>query len=258
MTSGPIWSAEPSERHLTSSTAHSGTTPGSDSLQASDSIAAAALFPTWYRTLTRRKFAFEINIRALENLDVIADTWSDPGPKRTRFQMDTEIPYEAGWDPLRLQFIQVCKVIGHSEPRIGRPLSKKDPFRYFVDRGRWSPAYRGNGWPCGHPDRPYFYPPRSMRTEPTEKSITYFDSPAEVDRTTEAYFEAALVEIGLNGGADRVLKVLKYGWIDGGNRRCVESGDGSTFRTDPVVDGPLSGEFRSAVLLDYPDFRRAQ
>ena len=195
---------------------------------------------------------------ALENLEVIADTWSDPGSKRTRFQMDMEIPFEAGWDPLRLQFVQVCKVLGHPEPQIGRPLSKTDPFKYFVDRGRWSPAYKGNAWPCGHPDRPYFYPPRSMRTELTDKSITYFDSPAEVDRTTEAYFEAALVEIGLGGADDRVLKVLKYGWIDGGKKRCIESGDGSTFRTDPVAGRPLSGEFRSALSLDYPDYRLAK
>lgn len=196
--------------------------------------------------------------RALRKLEVVVDTWSDPGARRTRFQMDTVIPFEAGWDPLRLQFIQVCKLLGHPEARVGRPLSREDPFRYFIDRGRWSPAHKGNGWPCGHPDRPYFYPPRSIRTELTENSITYFDSPADVDRTREAYFEAALVEIGLNGAEDRVLKVLKYGWIDGGKQRCVESGEGTTFRTDPVVGRPLSGEFRRALSLDYPDFRLAQ
>jgi hypothetical protein len=192
---------------------------------------------------------------ALRNLEVVVDTWSDPGSRRTRFQMDTVIPFEAGWDPLRLQFIQVCKLLGHPEERIGRPISNDDPFMYFVDRGRCSPAYKANGWPCGHPDRPYFYPPRSMRTELTDKSITYFDSPADVDLTREAYFEAVLVEIGLNGTADRVLKVLKYGWVDGGKQRCVESGAGTTFRTDPVIGRPLSNEFRRALSLDYPDFR---
>ena len=47
-----------------------------------------------------------------------------------------------------------------------------------------------------------------------QEEIRHLDSPKDVERANESYFEAALVEVGAHWwNQDRVLGVFKFGWM---------------------------------------------
>jgi len=206
----------------------------------------------------KRRLAAKAEMR-FGRANVIVDLWSEPRRKPTRFDLDIPFKIESGWTRERLQFVQTCLIRGHRDPRVGRPLPSNPSFKCFVDNGRRSPAHLGNGWPSGHPFRPYYYRPHQVADELHNDVLTYFDCPMDVEVATETYFETALVDAAAcRWQPDRVLSVFRFGWIadHGVNAalRCPEPGAQPGYKDFWPADS-LSDRFREIVSLDYPRYR---
>jgi hypothetical protein len=198
-------------------------------------------------------------VARLRSAEVIVDLWTEPHRSATRFDQDIPIELDRAWDPCRIQIVQTCVVKGHRDSKVGRALPSDGQYRCFVDNARRSPAYLANGWPPGHPSRPYYYRPSQLSDDLDDGILHYFDSPKDVELSTECYFEVALVEIGAHvWDADRVLKVVKFGWIAEGGvnaaRRCPEPGAQPEYRDYRTAAG-ASDRFFEVVKLDYPRYR---
>ena len=194
----------------------------------------------------------------LKSAEVILDVWSEPVRRPGRYDVDVPFKIEDAWDPARLQVVQTCLVKGHRDPLVGRPLPSDSSFKGFVDNGALSPSRLGNGWPAGHPSRPYYYRPQQLASELGSDVIRHFDSPKDVEIASETYFEAALVEIGRHPwDPDRVLRAVKFGWIEEGgvraSRRCPEPGGRPGYKDFWPVE-TVSDNFLEVVRLDYPAY----
>jgi len=117
-------------------------------------------------------------------------------------------------------------------------------FHACVDAGRLSPRVVMAGRPPSHPDRPYYYSPRSLLDEIDGCSIRIFDQPNAVIHSLVAMFEAAVICVNDHGsGRDRVVRAWTYSYEGHGAHHIA-----------PQAHDRVSQIFRQIVEHDYPDY----
>lgn len=135
-------------------------------------------------------------------------------------------------------------------------------FEGLVDRSPTSPAVVVHHQEPGHRTKPYYYGMRELRKNASGCHITIFDQPHAVLAYRDAYLETAIVCVDyMHSGSDRILKVLRWGWIGHPAQPANK-----TFWPSPRALAPAVGnqpeqgevpspEFREIVRHFYPDHR---
>ena len=135
------------------------------------------------------------------------------------------------------------------------------PFEGFVDRSPSSPAVVMHDQAPGHKTKPYYYGPRELRRNASGCHITVYDQPLAVQLYRDAYFETAIVCVDLDHtGADRILKILRWGWSGNPGQPASKSFWPSAGAQAPPADRqPVQAEapgreFRNVLRYFYPDY----
>jgi hypothetical protein len=116
-------------------------------------------------------------------------------------------------------------------------------FHACVDAGRLSSRVMA-GKPPGHPSRPYYYTPRSLRAEATGYSIRIYDQPNAVVHSAVAMFEAAVICLNDEGnGRDRVLQAWTSSYRENG-----------AVHNPPQANDGVTDIFKMIVAHDYPEY----
>ncbi len=178
------------------------------------------------------------------------------GPTAVPAVAEIDIPFTAAGceDCSSLQVIQVIYATPNEimlPNRIGTltlgPIPGYEQLGVFhacVDAGRFSPRVVWRGKPPGHPFRPYYYSPRSLRAETDGCNIRVFDRPNAVVGSQVAMFEVAVLCLNEDGrGRDRVLRAWTYSYAAGG-----------AAHVPPQEHDGVTEIFKEIVEHDYPDY----